>query len=155
MRIAGASRQGATALLKVAAIAIVIFNAWAVNLCWAPTSLVDWVGTAGSSAIPAALLIFVMATGKGIIGRILSTTPFVVLGEISYSMYLLHVPIIHYVFVNKAESTPNWLSLTFCAFAILAMSYTVWATIEKPARKAIVGLARKRPLKTAPPPFPA
>ena len=82
-RIARWSGLGAAAALAaVAAIALLADR----PLVWRLT-------TGGGLAIPFALLVVSLAAGGGIVGRMLAAAPIVQLGEASYALYILHVPL--------------------------------------------------------------
>jgi peptidoglycan/LPS O-acetylase OafA/YrhL len=75
---------------------------------WAalPATLAILVALAISSSIPYVLLhhglldplfvvlIVALASGGGLLGRVLSSGPFVALGEASYALYIVHVPLL-------------------------------------------------------------
>lgn len=83
----------------------------------------------------------------GIVGKVLSCTPFVGIGKISYSLYLWHWPVIvymNYIFIDG-------MSLPWMVFAVVlsfAMAYISWRFVEMPVRrnkaigfkKAVAGL---------------
>ncbi len=82
----------------------------------------------------AALLILVMACNRGWLSRALSLGLFVFLGEISYSIYLLHGPMIEYVFSQwKAFIRPEWQLVTVIGGTLLVSTATYFL-IEKPSR---------------------
>ena len=67
-------------------------------LALVPASTNMWFSIAGS-AIPFAILITAVASARGLVGKILSVSPFVLLGEISFSIYMLH-QILMKIFAN-------------------------------------------------------
>ena len=67
------------------------------TLYYTGDALTLWLKLAGLTALPFALLIAVMALGRGLLSRLLGFAPFVLLGEISYAMYLLHDTFINWV----------------------------------------------------------
>ncbi len=95
-----------------------------------------------SSSIPFAILIFVIASESGLVSRILSSKSLVFLGEISYSMYLLHFFILTMYGSGKGFIAIIPEPLHFIAFwAILVTESTiVWKYVEKPGRRFIVSL---------------
>jgi peptidoglycan/LPS O-acetylase OafA/YrhL len=100
---------------------------------WLPNGLV---------AVPFALLIGVLACDRGGVSRLLTARPLVLLGEISYGLYLIHQLLIRYYAEHREAFTalPGWLVyLGFWATALLA-AYLLWACVEVPARKWLVGL---------------
>jgi peptidoglycan/LPS O-acetylase OafA/YrhL len=99
-----------------------------------------WVVHSGS-CFSFALLIFVMATGAGrVSGGILASPLFVLLGEISFSLYL-----IHQILLNMFSQSPLLLhfpaavSMTVFAGILLASSYLIWVLVEMPGRRLLLG----------------
>ena len=96
-----------------------------------------WLEHAGVPVLSFALLILVMAWGRGPISRILSSRPLVFLGEISFAMYLLHRLLLHYYwdhFSPEQGTTPIVIYLAF----LLSLSFVFWSLVEVPFRKMIV-----------------
>ena len=106
--------------------------------------------------IPAFLLL-VWATwqDRGLVAVALSAKPFQWLGEISYSVYLLHVPlgltlwfawsrIDHHLGLTPPVSRAIWLFINFSV--VLAVSTVTYRLIETPARRSLLKLfVRRRP----------
>ena len=101
-----------------------------------------WLASSGLVCLPFAALIGVMAFEWGWIARLLSCRPLVLLGEISFSLYLLHLLVCHYYVIHPAPfvALPPWLLYIGFWSLILLMAYVGWALIEVPCRRAIVGL---------------
>lgn len=102
---------------------------------------------AGSGSMFAfGVLIYIMALGRGRISEWLSHPILVMLGEISFSLYLLHYTLLSYYRNNITffPHLPNLLSWAiFWTIALLA-SYLMWALIEMPGRRLMLGnLAHK------------
>lgn len=89
------------------------------------------------------LLIYVMALGKGQISRLLATPLLVLLGEISFSLYLIHqIIILSYArYLSNFTNFPNWLTLTLLYIILLVLSFLMWRYIEVPCKKIL--LSRK------------
>src|SRR5262249_22507295 len=67
------------------------------------------------------------------VGRLLTLPPMVFIGRISYSLYLVHWPII--VFTRHAElREPTDLQIVLIAVASFALATFSWAVIERPFR---------------------
>jgi len=87
-----------------------------------------------------ALLLLGLALGGGLIVRLLSNSPAVLLGKASYALYILHVPLLWWykrspVFRATAPS-PLGASLIFIAGAIL-ISVIVFKVVEEPANRVL------------------
>jgi peptidoglycan/LPS O-acetylase OafA/YrhL len=90
-------------------------------------------------------LIVLMALNTGFITRIFNKKPFIFLGEISYSLYILQLPVFYY---------GNWLpienqSLAFMikASLLIVLSSASFVFLESPLREKIKGLDLKRYLQ--------
>lgn len=82
------------------------------------------------------IFIVVMGLNLGWITRILSLPFLVLLGEISYSIYLMHFGLLHY-YCNHKEAfvwIPMWLQGVTFGLIVLISSYVMWRYIEKPCR---------------------
>jgi peptidoglycan/LPS O-acetylase OafA/YrhL len=99
-----------------------------------PLSLLlrHWLGAAGLAG-----LILVLACEGGGLSRGLRWSPLLLLGEISYSLYLFHRLVLQIV-VNAHPMVLAWMPavLRFPAvlLASLVISFAAWNWLEKPAR---------------------
>lgn len=107
-----------------------------------------WFGSF-SITLPAITLITVMAFQKGAVSSFLAIKPFVLLGEISYSIYLFHGTVLYVIFF-KYPAAPTWVLFVVGLGATLIVSYLVWWLIETPMRMWIrrLGMA-SRPVVAA------
>jgi peptidoglycan/LPS O-acetylase OafA/YrhL len=82
----------------------------------------------------AALIIAAGQAGDSLVGRLLSLSPIVFIGLISYSLYLWHWPVI---FFERSDAefltNPTRLLIVFYSFALAILS---WQFVEKPFRRA-------------------
>jgi len=93
-----------------------------------------WLQVTGFVVLPFAALILVLALEQGWLSHALSIPPFVLLGDISYSLYLLH-----FIFFNYYWAHPDyflWIPQRFLYsaywIALVVASYLFWTTIEIP-----------------------
>jgi peptidoglycan/LPS O-acetylase OafA/YrhL len=93
----------------------------------------EWAGHA--SSFPAFVpLIIVLGLGFGGVSKFLSSAVAVILGEISYSVYLLH-EIVYTTYIRYWPSaTPDYIGVTMCIAVTLCLAYLLWVTVEVPAR---------------------
>jgi peptidoglycan/LPS O-acetylase OafA/YrhL len=87
-----------------------------------------------------ALVVFVMAQGAGAISRLLRLRPFVVLGEISFSMYLLHQMLL--LVWRRSEWWQGITGAVLFFSALLGLSALIWRVVEIPARRWILSLEK-------------
>jgi hypothetical protein len=101
-----------------------------------------WLASSGFVCLPFAALICVMACEWGGVARFLSSRPLVLLGEISFSLYLLHLLVCHYYVIHPGPfvALPSWLLYLGYWLIVLLTAYIGWSVIEVPCRRAIVGL---------------
>lgn len=110
---------------------------------WISETVETWLIFIVVSALPIALLIFIMALERGGVSYLLSLPVLVLLGEISYSVYLFHDVLIasyHYFHPGITLLLPNWFAYTSFWLITLVTAYAVWALIEIPCRRFLVGL---------------
>jgi peptidoglycan/LPS O-acetylase OafA/YrhL len=105
----------------------------------------------GGLTIPFAIVILGLAEANGPIYRILSSRVAILLGEASYSLYILQMPVKFFagdmwtVFAGDIPK-PNWFrGLTF--FAIIGFAVLINKLFENPARRAILKFARSGPAR--------
>lgn len=99
---------------------------------------VYWLKMAGIPLIVFAVLIGVFAMRRGGLSRILSAPYLVLLGEISYSTYLLHVPLLMWQNEYCPELASSGDFLIFLLILLL-ISHVFYSLIEKPMRDFIGG----------------
>jgi len=97
-----------------------------------------YVGACGS--FPAfGLLIGVLSFERGVVSRLLSASWLVLLGEISYSIYLVHWTLIHWYNLNGSlfVSAPKAMLYVAYWLAVLSISFIIWRVVEKPCQRWI------------------
>lgn len=101
--------------------------------------------TGSGSMFASGVLIYVIAIGRGRISAWLSRPALVLLGEISFSLYLLHQVLLRFYHGNMIAfpHVPSLLSFTIFWMVLLLSSYVVWALVEMPLRKLILGRGKE------------
>lgn len=132
----------ATAFEVAALCAVVLF---AVASSFFPSSSTGrWLGQSGGMLIFAAA-IYIIANQKGAVSRTLAFRPLVILGEISFSTYMLHQIVIRYA---VAHQWPATLGSVWTPIAVITIvyggSYALWRIVEEPSREFIVGYWSRR-----------
>jgi peptidoglycan/LPS O-acetylase OafA/YrhL len=83
-------------------------------------------------------VIIVFAFGRGSLSRFFGSPPMILLGEISFSVYLVHWTV--FIFYSKHwqsdNISPDYLGLVICVTATVTLAFMIWATIEVPCRAA-------------------
>jgi peptidoglycan/LPS O-acetylase OafA/YrhL len=99
-----------------------------------------WSIMSGAAVIPGGALIFALSLGRGLISKALSFPLLVVLGELSYAIYLLHMPLLRAYEANplRFNDVPPALMLPAFVAALLLLSWAVFNFVERPARRAIL-----------------
>ena len=90
-----------------------------------------------------ALVIGCLASGRGLVGRLLSVRPLVFLGEISFSIYMLHL-----ILIKAFVTTFAWPGVPeFVYFSVLfVLATTVYLLVEKPAQRLLRGGSKAKTL---------
>jgi peptidoglycan/LPS O-acetylase OafA/YrhL len=78
-------------------------------------------------------LIIFAATPNTFVNRLLSFSPFVGMGLISFSAYLWHQPLLAFARHNTMGEVSN-IALFFLCFASIVLAYLSWQWVEKPFR---------------------
>jgi peptidoglycan/LPS O-acetylase OafA/YrhL len=86
------------------------------------------------------LLLIGLATEGSLIARVLSTSVAGYLGKVSYSMYILHIPLLwwfsRYTFFRWGTAPPAWTGFVFIA-AVIGVSAAAFEYVEMPANQWI------------------
>lgn len=92
----------------------------------------------GGLAIPFAVIVYALATGKGLFAQALSWRPIMALGGASYALYILHLPLFS-IFEKRAAAIGITIGTLPFAFgvtcALIAVSLVVHYVFELPMRK--------------------
>jgi len=101
---------------------------------------IAWFKSSGSSII-FSIFIIIFAFQRGILSNILRYPIFVLLGEVSFSLYLVHTIVLKY-FDSHNLFLKNWSYLFYWIFSIL-FSYLIFRTIEMPCRSYLLKLTKR------------
>ena len=96
-----------------------------------------WLTYSGVPLAGFSLLIWVMAAQKGRVSLLLSAPILVLLGDISYALYLSHHPLLvyHGLYLSQFRGMPAFL--LYCAI-LLVVSHLLYKLVETPARRFLV-----------------
>ena len=97
----------------------------------------EWLAHCGSLPV-FPILIVVLALQSGVISRFLGSRPIMLLGEVSYSIYLVHfgVYVVYMQHWMPSGLQPDYPGLAICVAVTLALSFAIWKLIETPVRRA-------------------
>jgi peptidoglycan/LPS O-acetylase OafA/YrhL len=144
----------ATALEAAALVAMLANMRWSARVIygwqaagWIGDGLATWLVHGGFCCLSFAAVVLVFAIGRGWLSRLLSLRPLVLLGEISFAMYLLHQILLRgYDQRREAlEGVPVGVSLAAFVVVLLVLSHWSWRAIERPLRARIAALGRPAP----------
>jgi peptidoglycan/LPS O-acetylase OafA/YrhL len=90
------------------------------------------------------LLIGVLSFERGLLSRFLSAGWLVILGEISYSIYLVHLILIRWYLPNRSmfATVPKTMLYIGYWLVVLSLSFIIWRVVEKPCQRLIRSLVR-------------
>lgn len=129
--------------LEAAALALCAF--WMAYAYWVPIRHMNewpllWYGAAGSFWV-FAILIAVFAGGQGFFSRALAARPLVFLGEISFSVYM-----VHQLLMKAFVTTFAWPDVPEVVYfpILLALATASYLLVEKPGQRLLLGVGRHR-----------
>lgn len=96
-----------------------------------------WFINTGVPLLGFALTIFFMAVNQGLFARLFSIAPLVFLGEVSYSVYLLHHPLLCYHGLYFSQYRSHEALILFMVLLLVA-SHLMYQFIEAPMRNFII-----------------
>ncbi|KGQ19992.1 Acyltransferase [Lysobacter dokdonensis DS-58] len=103
-----------------------------------------WLSQSGGLFVFAAA-IFIFAHESGAISRVLRARTLVLLGDISFSTYMLHwVVLSAFLKFGRPEGIAPWLWVAMFVLAVYAASYFAWRFIELPSKRWILARAARK-----------
>jgi peptidoglycan/LPS O-acetylase OafA/YrhL len=96
-----------------------------------------WLVNAGFPCLVFGVLIVAMALGRGLVSRALATPPLVVLGEVSYAVYLVHHILVRLYELHRAALAGIPAPIAYGCFwaLVLVLACFSWTYVERPARR--------------------
>jgi peptidoglycan/LPS O-acetylase OafA/YrhL len=143
------SSPWAGTLLEAVTLALAILTVWVdVPVATAVSAIAPWIGAAGTERlllggllwVTFPLLIAVMASERGYLSRLLGLPVLVLLGEISYALYLLHQIVLRWTDYRSDLLVwmPSPLQIALFCGVTLAGSWLLWRYVERPSRRALL-----------------
>ncbi len=104
-----------------------------------PKELVFWLERSGVAPLYGATIL-AFTFNRGLLSRLLSLRVFILLGEISYSIYLIHQTLFITAREHRAlvDAVQNWVGYSLYLAVTTISAYLTWRFIEKPMRSFIV-----------------
>jgi peptidoglycan/LPS O-acetylase OafA/YrhL len=91
------------------------------------------------------IVVVVFAFGRGRLSHFFGSPPMVVMGEISYSVYLVHITVFaFYLRGRETDISPDYLGLAVCVAATLVLAFIIWVVVEVPCRTAAKQWLKRR-----------
>jgi peptidoglycan/LPS O-acetylase OafA/YrhL len=113
----------------------------------ADPNLILWLKYSGGAYVfPSAILLF--AFGRGAVSRFLCSRPMVLLGEISFSVYLIH-QLSFKTYMRYVQPHLSHWAAGLCIAITLVLSYAMWRYVERPARDYVKASLRLRRVSAA------
>nr|WP_249141727.1 acyltransferase [Bradyrhizobium diazoefficiens] len=138
-------------LLEIAALALVFANAWVAR----PFNIFvgsqigfparQWLGAGATMTVSFAVILIVFSQQRGALSRATGSASMVFVGEISFSIYMLHYVILRFYFAYR-DFLPEWsgaVMLVLFFVVLFASSFLMWKLVESPARSLIVNGYRR------------
>jgi peptidoglycan/LPS O-acetylase OafA/YrhL len=90
----------------------------------------------GLASVPVAGLLVACVAGAPWAARVLASRPMLWLGDISYSVYLWHLPVIAWVAWQSGALAANdfWPYFAACLLLTLGLASASWWCVERPAQ---------------------
>ncbi len=96
---------------------------------------VDSGGLGQAALASAALVLWMVTSSGGPVGAVFSTGPFVLVGKLSYGIYLWNLLTIYvFVFIVHRHPVASWWGIAWL-LCLLGISYASWRFVETPLRK--------------------
>ncbi|MEO8487712.1 MAG: acyltransferase [Betaproteobacteria bacterium] len=142
------SSRAAATLVEIGVLATVgVCLAWMHRVLdlapWIGPALPDWLGQVGIAPL-GALAIVVLSHGRGIVSAALASRPAVLLGNLGFAVYIIHLPFLTLDWPRLAASIGRWPAVAVASAALLATALTLYRGVELPARRAIIRAYERR-----------
>jgi peptidoglycan/LPS O-acetylase OafA/YrhL len=129
-------------LVGLAAIGLLLF--FFLGRAFFPTGTPFWGSYSLAPSLTAAVIVYLCAGGSRLPDRLLGVGPLASIGKISFSLYLLHLPVLFLGmtwFATILGALPALVLSLVLAYCVAALSY---AAIEAPSRTYLIGLWKGR-----------
>ena len=136
-------RFGTWAAVELIGVVLLVWGVHWINVKLYPlmvsSAMQYWTGQSLIPAVPAALLLIILASSTGPLARVLACPPVRFLGEISFAIYLTHQLILRFfsVYPQVLRGLSQYSAIGVYFVVVLATS-TALHLVENPARRMIV-----------------
>jgi peptidoglycan/LPS O-acetylase OafA/YrhL len=125
-----------SAIVIIAGYSIVSYAIPMFLMEYLPVTGMQWLWST-SDVLIFPLVVIVFAFGRGGLSHLLGSSPMILLGEISFSIYLVHGTIFWFYWKHaQIDAAPDYWGLAICVATTLALAFMIWAFIEMPSRNA-------------------
>ena len=118
---------------------------------WLGPAGIVWLGNSGIVCLFYGVLVAVLALEKGVISWLLASRLLVWLGQLSFSIYMVHQVLIRY-YMKKADFfsfVPDRLALVGFCCTVLLVAVLMRTLIEKPCRRMLIKMWDQRSVANA------
>ena len=114
----------------------------------------QWLGHS-SDVVIFPFLIIIFAFEAGWLSRLFASAPMILLGEMSFSVYLVHATVFEFYrrHWEVDHTAPDYPGLVICVGATLVLAFVIWAVVETPCRAAAKRWIKERSAFQVQPPI--
>jgi peptidoglycan/LPS O-acetylase OafA/YrhL len=109
-----------------------------------PTGVSFWGPTSLASALTGSIIVYLVACGHPISAFVLESRLLTLIGRISFSLYLFHLPVIFLGMKVLSGLLPPEAAVALSIMVAYVMAWISYRLIENPSRRYLVGLWRSR-----------
>lgn len=151
-------------IIEVATVLAAVAWMWAVVVTFKEVKWLMATGWLGVYLPPILLLMWVLSRDEGLVSRLLSTRPLMYLGDISFALYMVHMPVLAYFYKYGhhfgGREWPWWCQWVAVFGTSMLASVACYHLVEIPARdwlrrKLTLRAPRAESPQEAPAEFPA
>ena len=106
---------------------------------WQIESRIGWIVQASAGLAMAGICVALTYAPRGVLARAFSSAPFVRIGRISYSLFLIHYPLLMYcswAVAKLPRGFPIWIPYAVLTPIIFALAYLFFRLFEAPFQKS-------------------
>ncbi|PLK49121.1 acyltransferase [Uliginosibacterium sp. TH139] len=133
--------------LEVVALGLLMFNGVVAHALFRAfpglnnLPFIIWYGQGAGAAIPSATFMVALASGRGKVASLISAPWLLMLGEVSYAIYLIHYPVLQWFskMLPRVADEISWGTGLLLLSAIFLTAHIIWILVERPCREMLMG----------------